>query len=103
VMCAMRARLGPLAGAYGSDGVRPWSRATSALTGAGAVALAGAGLRQRRATVRARRSARALAVAGGALTLAGALSTRFAVFRAGFASAEDPAHTIAPQRARVGG
>jgi hypothetical protein len=34
--------------------------------------------------------------------LGGSLATRFAVFRAGFASARDPKYTIVPQRQRLG-
>ena len=112
---AMQARLGPLATAYRSSGARRWNRAGFALTGGGALALAVAEVRGRGGPRGARRfaarrraghergRAHALTVAGGALTLAGALATRFAVVRAGVASAEDPAHTIAPQRARLGG
>jgi hypothetical protein len=40
-------------------------------------------------------------VLGGAALLGGALAERFAVFRAGFASAKDPKYTVAPQRERV--
>jgi formate-dependent nitrite reductase membrane component NrfD len=46
-------------------------------------------------------SSRAAAVLGGALLSAGALATRWAVFRAGFASAADPRYVIGSQRARV--
>ena len=89
---AMRRRLGPLAEVYEQGPSAPrWHRAASALMAGGAATLAASG----------HRKSRALAVAGGALTLAGALSTRFAVFRAGFASAEDPAQTIRPQRERA--
>jgi hypothetical protein len=44
---------------------------------------------------------RAGAVAGGALLLAGGAFQRWAVFRAGFASARDPKYTVVPQRERV--
>jgi hypothetical protein len=46
---------------------------------------------------RGRRS-RAAAIAGGALLGAGALSTRWSVFRAGFQSAADPKYVLGPQR-----
>ena len=106
-------RLGALAGAFRSDEARGWERSRSALTVAGAAALAGAGLHERRAPSHlvdmshrmgglGRPRTRGMTFAGAALTLAGALATRFAVFRAGFASARDPAHTVAPQRARLG-
>jgi hypothetical protein len=38
---------------------------------------------------------------GGALLLAGSAAERFAVFRAGFASADDPRYVVGPQRARL--
>ena len=44
---------------------------------------------------------RSAAVLGGAALLGGALAERFAVFRAGFASAKDPKFTVGPQRERV--
>jgi formate-dependent nitrite reductase membrane component NrfD len=47
-----------------------------------------------------RRSRVAAAVAGAAL-LAGSACTRFGIFRAGLASAEDPRYTVEPQRARL--
>jgi hypothetical protein len=37
----------------------------------------------------------------GGLLLAGSACTRFAIFDAGVASAEDPAYTVGPQRARL--
>jgi hypothetical protein len=43
---------------------------------------------------------RAAAVAGGLLLNCGALLTRWSVYKAGFQSARDPRHTIAPQRER---
>jgi hypothetical protein len=44
---------------------------------------------------------RAGAVVGGALLLAGGAFQRWAVFRAGFASARDPKYTVVPQRERL--
>ena len=38
---------------------------------------------------------------GAAMVLAGEVLERLAVFRAGFESAANPAHTIVPQRRRV--
>jgi hypothetical protein len=38
---------------------------------------------------------------GGSLLLAGAALGRWAVFRAGFASADDPRYTVIPQRERA--
>ncbi|WP_425357114.1 NrfD/PsrC family molybdoenzyme membrane anchor subunit [Streptomyces inhibens] len=42
---------------------------------------------------------RAAAVAGGLALLAGSACTRFGIFAAGIASAQDPAYTVVPQRA----
>lgn len=42
-----------------------------------------------------------VARAGGGALLLGSLLERFAIFRAGTASARDPEHTVRPQRARV--
>lgn len=39
--------------------------------------------------------------AGGAALLVGSACTRFGIFHAGIASAEDPTYTVAPQRARL--
>lgn len=47
------------------------------------------------------RRSRPLSVAGGLALAAGSLLTRFGVFQAGLASAEDPKYTIVPQRERV--
>jgi formate-dependent nitrite reductase membrane component NrfD len=44
---------------------------------------------------------RAGAVVGGSLLLAGGACARWAVFKAGFASARDPKYTIVPQRRRL--
>jgi len=65
-------------------------RAVEILTAAGAVVGAAGGRRSRLA-----------AVAGAAASLAGSACTRFAVFHAGVASAEDPKYTIQPQRERL--
>jgi DMSO reductase anchor subunit len=85
----MRRRLGPLHKAYEEGDAGKFDKASTALTVAGGALLAGIGKR------------RAGAIAGGALLLAGALAKRWAVFRAGIASAEDPHQTVGPQRARV--
>jgi hypothetical protein len=39
-------------------------------------------------------------VAGGALMLAGAMTTRWSIYKAGFQSAADPKYVVEPQRAR---
>jgi hypothetical protein len=83
----MESRLGPLASPYHAG---PAGRYHRAARWAG---LAGAAL------VAAPR--RAMNVAGAGLLLAAAAATRFAVFKAGVQSADDPAATIEPQRARL--
>lgn len=44
---------------------------------------------------------RAAAAASGALLCAGALSARWSVYKAGFASAADPKYVVGPQRSRI--
>ncbi len=66
------------------------TRAASALAIAGAAVVAGGARRSRPA-----------AVAGGALLAAAALTERWSVFRAGFASAARPEDTVGPQRTRI--
>jgi len=89
-MRAMERGLGEdLAAPYRSGAAGRWHKAATVLGAAGGVVLAGAGRR------------RTMTTAGGALLLASGLCTRFAVFKAGFQSAADPAATIAPQRARL--
>jgi hypothetical protein len=88
-MEVMQRRLGDLAEPYRSGRAGRLARGARACTAAGAALLAARGRR------------RAPAAAGGALLLAGAALERWAVFRAGVASAEDPRYTVGPQRARV--
>jgi DMSO reductase anchor subunit len=85
----MKRRLGPLASAYKEGEAGRLEKISTGLTVAGGALLAVA------------RRRRAAAVAGGALLLAGAVCKRWAVFKAGFQSAEDPQQTVGPQRARV--
>ena len=47
------------------------------------------------------RRSRTAAAAGGLLLNCGALLTRWSVYKAGFASARNPRHTVAPQRERL--
>ncbi|GAA5119311.1 NrfD/PsrC family molybdoenzyme membrane anchor subunit [Pseudonocardia adelaidensis] len=82
-------RLGGLGTRYTTGRAGRWRRAATVLTAAGA---AGALLGRRR---------RGVAAASGLAVLAGSLATRFAVFHAGLASADDPADTIVPQRRRL--
>jgi polysulfide reductase-like protein len=86
----MEKRLGPfLAEPYQQGESGTYARLAKGLTAAGATVLALAGRR------------RVGAVTGGALLLAGGAFQRWAVFRAGFASARDPKYTVVPQRERV--
>jgi hypothetical protein len=86
----MESRLGLVGEPYGEGKAGAKLRAAKALTVAGAVG----------ALVFGRRSRAAAVVAGGMLAAASAL-TRFGVFEAGVASAEDPVYTVAPQRERL--
>jgi formate-dependent nitrite reductase membrane component NrfD len=86
----MERRLGPLARPYHEGDALRYRRLARVLT------MAGAGL----VSVGGRRS-RAAAVAGAGLALAGAAARRWSVFKAGVASALDPAYTVGPQRARL--
>ena len=87
----MEHRLGALAEPYRRGAPRVLSRASKAcvIGGAALMALRGS-------------AGRAPARAAGALLLAGSLLERWAVFRAGFASADDPRYTVGPQRERLG-
>lgn len=75
--------------AYRTGRAGGWNRAAHLLTAGGGVA-----------ALLLRRSRIGAAAAGVAL-LAGSLATRFAVFEAGRASADDPRHVVAPQRERL--
>jgi hypothetical protein len=87
---AMEEGLGELARPYHEGPSGSFSRAAQLVTAAGGMALAGF----------ARRS-RAAAVGGAAALAVGALLERWAVYKAGFASARDPAFTVGPQRERA--
>ncbi|MGH3318778.1 MAG: NrfD/PsrC family molybdoenzyme membrane anchor subunit [Streptosporangiaceae bacterium] len=82
-------RLGLAGEPYRQGRAGRWINASSLLTAAGGLA-----------TIAAGRSRPAAAVAGLSL-LAGAVCTKFGVFEAGRASAQDPAYTVAPQRERL--
>jgi hypothetical protein len=79
-----------IAASYEHPSVRPLNLGAKAcaLGGAAVVGLAG-------------RRSRAAAAAGGALLMAGSVLERWAIFKAGRVSAEDPIQTIGPQRDRV--
>jgi hypothetical protein len=83
---AMERRLGGLGRPYHEGLPGRLARAAKALTAAGTVA-----------AIARRPRLGALGV------LAGGLLERWAVFRAGFASARDPGYTVGPQRERVSG
>jgi hypothetical protein len=86
---AMERRLGWLGQPYREGAAGRAGRAARALTAAGGLVMALVGRR------------RAGTVAGGALMLAGALATRWSVYKAGFQSAADPKYVVEPQRARM--
>jgi DMSO reductase anchor subunit len=86
----MEKRLGELGEPYSKGVSGRLTTAAKALTVAGA-ALMAAGARRSRPVV----------AVGAAALLAGSVCERWAVFRAGFASAEDPRYTVAPQRERA--
>jgi DMSO reductase anchor subunit len=87
---AMEQELGELGAPYHEGTSGTLTRAAQLATGAGAITL-GAFARRRRAG----------ALAGAWMVLGGALLERWAVFKAGFASAADPKYTVGPQRARI--
>lgn len=84
----MRQRLGVVRETYESGSAGGLLRTAEKLTVGGAVAAALLGRN------------RIGAGAAGVALLAGSLCTRFGVFRAGIASADDPRYTVEPQRAR---
>jgi hypothetical protein len=87
---AMERRLGPLvAEPYHEGPSGRYAKLSKSLTASGAAVLALAGRR------------RVGAIAGGALLLAGGACERWAVFKAGLASARDPKYTVVPQRERL--
>jgi hypothetical protein len=86
----MERRLGPLKKNYEEGDAGRFAKVATALTLAGGVLIAARGSKSRPA-----------ALAGAALVGAGALSERWAIFRAGFQSARDPEQTVRPQRERI--
>lgn len=85
----MRRRLGELAEPYEEGAPATLRKAAGGLTGVGAALLAFGGKR------------RIPRVLGAAAMLAGAATERWAIFKAGFASAEDPKYVVGPQRRRA--
>jgi hypothetical protein len=87
---SMEHSLGELGEPYKKGAAGRLSRAALALTAVGGAMIAAGGKRSRPATL-----------AGAGMVLAGAMCERWAIFRAGFQSAEDPKYTVGPQRARI--
>jgi hypothetical protein len=85
----MERRLGALGEPYREGEAGRLARAAKALTAAGAVAMAAGGRR------------RAGTAVGASFMLAGAMATRWAVYKAGFQSAADPKYVVDPQRSRA--
>ena len=88
---AMDRRLGWLGEPLHEGRPGAMARGAKALTATGAVAVAAGGRRGSGLTARA----------GAAAVLAGGALERFAIFRAGTASARDPRYTVGPQRERA--
>jgi len=86
----MEKRLGELAGPYEMGTPHRLAQLSRGLTAAGGALLAWRG-----------RSSAAWARVAGGLMSAGALATRWSIFKAGLASAADPRQTIAPQREAI--
>lgn len=86
----MKKRLGALGEPYEQGAPRAFGRASEAGIAGGVALLATRGRRDRGG-----------AAAAGALLLAGALSARWSVFKAGFGSAADPRYVVGPQRERI--
>ena len=84
----MERRLGDLGEPYRKGPAGAATRAARALTATGVAVMAAGGRR------------RPVAAAGAALMLAGAMATRWSVYKAGFQSAADPKYVVEPQRAR---
>ncbi|MFF8308766.1 NrfD/PsrC family molybdoenzyme membrane anchor subunit [Streptomyces lydicus] len=88
---AAKRRLGMVAETYREGRAGRLLRCAEVLTGAAAATAALMGGRHRPA-----------AVTAGLALLAGSACTRFGIFAAGIASAEDPAYTVVPQRTAMG-
>lgn len=86
----MEKRMGLVGEAYKDGKSGPYLQAAAAATGAGALGAAVFGGRNRIA-----------GAVSGLCLLAGAALTRFGIFHAGVASAQDPKYTVTPQRQRL--
>ncbi|HET7170444.1 MAG TPA: NrfD/PsrC family molybdoenzyme membrane anchor subunit [Gaiellales bacterium] len=80
----MERRIGPVAGAYSTGEAGRYRKAARILDGAGVALSLTSGRRSRKL--------------GAALALAGAVASRFTVFKAGFQAAEDPRYVLETQR-----
>jgi hypothetical protein len=90
---AMERRLDPRVKAtYEAPSVKPAHQASRALAAAGGLVVAAAARRSRLA-----------AIAGGLAMVAGSACARWAIYKAGTVSADDPQQTIGPQRDRRDG
>jgi hypothetical protein len=87
---AMEHRLGDVGDPYHEGTPKLLAQVSRVTITAGAALLGLRGANSRRA-----------AVAAGALLTAGAVATRWSVFRAGFVSARDPKYVVGPQRSAV--
>jgi hypothetical protein len=85
----MERRLGPVADAYETGRAGRYMKAGKAFAAIGTV------------TANAGRRSRTARAAAGASLLVGSVCTRFGVFHAGRASADDPSATVVPQRERA--
>ena len=86
----MHRRLGELGEPYKQGPAASFATISTASIVTGSALLVARGARSRPA-----------ALAAGALLLAGAMSTRWSVYRAGFQSASDPKYVVGPQRAAI--
>jgi hypothetical protein len=85
----MEHRLGELGEPYRQGEAGVYSKLAKGFSLAGAALVAARGRRRGRA------------IGGGAMILAGSVFERWAIFKAGFQSADDPKYTVGPQRARA--
>jgi hypothetical protein len=86
----MEERLGELGEPYREGAAGTLLRAAKGLIAGGVAAVAAGGRRTPRLTL-----------AGAAALVAGAACERWAIYKAGFASAKDPKYVVAPQRRRL--
>lgn len=85
----MEKRMGMVGEAYHEGKAGKYMKGAEALTVTGALLAATCGRDRRRGAL------------AGAAMLAGSCLTRFGIFEAGIASAQDPDHTVVPQRQRL--